>query len=73
MSEKKSHGCLLGGLGCLAAIGLLAVLIVVVGVCVSDAPEPKVPSVQEATVDDEILQEGEAEQAQPQGEMEVQN
>lgn len=46
MSEKKSHGCLLGGLGCLAAIGLLAVLIVVVGVCVSDAPEPKVPSVQ---------------------------
>ena len=28
---------------------------------------------QEATVDDEILQEGEAEQAQPQGEMEVQN
>ena len=52
MSEKKSHGCLLGGLGCLAAIGLLAVLIVVVGVCVSDAPEPKVPSVQEATVDD---------------------
>ena len=36
MSEKKSHGCLLGGLGCLSAIGLLAVLIVVVGVCVSD-------------------------------------
>ena len=28
---------------------------------------------QEATVYDEILQEGEAEQAQPQGEMEVQN
>ena len=52
MSEKKSHGCLLGGLGCLAAIGLLAVLIVVVGVCVSDPPEPKVPSVQEAAVDD---------------------
>lgn len=41
MSEKKSHGCLLGGLGCLAAIGLLAVLIVVVGVCVSDAPSQK--------------------------------
>ena len=42
MSEKKSHGCLLGGLGCLSAIGLLAVLIVVVGVCVSDGPDRSV-------------------------------